>query len=74
VNTAKAPLYLVAFNPDGGRKHTAIQHLFREKAGYWPNLSGNANLVPVVANGQVFVASNKQLQIFGLLGGKTRKK
>jgi hypothetical protein len=36
-------------------------------AGNWPNLTGNANLVPVVANGQVFVASNKQLQIFGLL-------
>ena len=29
---------------------------------------GNENLVPVVANGQVFVASNKQLQIFGLTG------
>jgi hypothetical protein len=28
--------------------------------------------VPVVANGQVFVASNKQLQIFGLLGGKVK--
>ena len=27
---------------------------------------GNANLVPVVANGEVFVASYAQLQIFGL--------
>jgi len=45
-------------------------------SGTWPNLSGNANLVPVVANGQVFVASYKQLQIFGLLpaSGKTKKK
>jgi hypothetical protein len=35
-------------------------------AGNWPNVQGNSNLVPVVANGRVFVASNKQLQIFGL--------
>jgi hypothetical protein len=26
-----------------------------------------------VANGQVFVASNKQLRIFGLLGGNSEK-
>ena len=35
-------------------------------AGTWPNLGGNANIVPVVANGQVYVASYKQLAIFGL--------
>ena len=29
---------------------------------------GNANIVPVVANGRVYVASNKQLTIFGLGG------
>ena len=29
---------------------------------------GNANLVPVVANGKVYVASYAQLDIFGLLG------
>jgi len=43
--------------------------LFTATAGAWPNMGGNANLVPVVANGLVFVASNKQLQIFGLNGG-----
>ncbi len=73
-NTTKAPLSLFAFNPDGGKKKTAMKQLFRKKAGAWPNLGGNANLVPVVANGQVFVASNKQLQIFGLLGGQTKNK
>jgi hypothetical protein len=35
-------------------------------AGFWPNDGGNANIVPTVANGHVFVPSNKQVQIFGL--------
>ena len=39
-------------------------------AGTWTHaVNSNANLVPVVANGHVYVASNKQLQIFGLLPG-----
>jgi hypothetical protein len=41
--------------------------LFQATAGSWPNLEANANLVPVVANGLVYVASYKQLSIFGLL-------
>lgn len=45
--------------------------LFKGTAGAWPNLNGNANLVPVVANGLVFVASNQQLQIFGLAKAMT---
>jgi hypothetical protein len=73
-NTTKAPLYLYAFNPDGGKKQQTVKQLFKAKAGAWPNLGGNSNLVPVVANGQVFVTSNQQLQIFGLLGGNTKKK
>ena len=59
------PLFLYAFNPEsvsGG----LMQQLVKIQAGAWPNLGGNSNLVPVVANGEVFVASNKQLQIFGL--------
>ena len=51
-----------------------MKKLFSGTPGAWPNLTGNANLVPVVANGQVFVASNQQLQIFGLTGAKTKKK
>jgi hypothetical protein len=67
----KAPLYLYAFNPEAGK--TTMKKLFREKAGFWPNLNGNSNLVPVVANGEVFVASNKTLMIFGLTGAKAKK-
>ena len=36
------------------------------RAGTWPNTGGNSNLVPVVANGKVYVASFKTLSIFGL--------
>ena len=36
----------------------------RQTQGHGP-IPGNSNIVPVVANGQVFVASNKQLAIFG---------
>jgi hypothetical protein len=40
--------------------------LFSGTAGTWPNVNGNANLVPVVVNGKVYVASFKRLAIFGL--------
>jgi hypothetical protein len=60
-----SPVYLYAFNPDATSGSTMIQ-LYKAVAGYWPNLGGNSNLVPVVANGEVFVASNMELQIFGL--------
>jgi hypothetical protein len=43
--------------------------LFTGKAGNWPNTGGNANIVPTVANGRVYVASNKVLAIFGLGSG-----
>ena len=49
---------------DGGNGST----LFSSVAGPWPN-PGRENLVPVVANGFVYVASYKQLAIFGLGGG-----
>jgi hypothetical protein len=64
---------LFAFNPE--TKARKMQTLFHATAGVWPNTGGNANLVPVVANGLVFVASNQQLQIFGLTGttAKTKK-
>jgi hypothetical protein len=60
------PISLYAFNPDSGGG--SMTNLFTSTAGNWPNTGGNANLVPVVANGLVFVASNQQLQIFGLTG------
>ena len=60
------PISLLAFDPESGA--TRPTQLLSINAGSWPNVNGNANLVPVVANGQVFVATNKQLQIFGLTG------
>ena len=62
---------LYAFNPDV--TGSTMTQLFKGFAGAWPNVGGNANLVPVVANGQVFVASNKQLQIFGLKAATKKK-
>ena len=55
---------LYAFNPDSGGSTMAI--LFSGRAGSWPNIGGNYNQVPVVANGKVYVASYKQLSVFGL--------
>ena len=63
-NGSGFPIYLYAF---GGQPSHTLKTLFKGVAGYWPNVGGDSNQVPVVANGQVFVASNKQLQIFGLL-------
>jgi hypothetical protein len=65
-NNNGAPISLYAFNPESGG--STMTQLFHATAGAWPNTGGNANLVPVVANGLVFVASNQQLQIFGLTG------
>jgi hypothetical protein len=59
------PIYLYAFNPES-LTGTTMTQLFQGEAGNWPNIQGDANLVPVVANGEVFIASNKQLRIFGL--------
>jgi hypothetical protein len=59
---------LYAFNPDASGSKLAL--LFKSSAGSWPNQGGNSNLVPVVANGKVYVGSYQQLQIFGLKQGK----
>ncbi|HET6181581.1 MAG TPA: hypothetical protein VFE61_31980 [Candidatus Sulfotelmatobacter sp.] len=56
-------IFLYAFDPSVSG---TMKQLFQGTAGSWPNFKANANLVPVVANGRVYVASNKQLQIFGL--------
>jgi len=61
---------LYAFNakPSG----TSLPLLFLDtNAGSWPHTGANANIVPVVANGHVFVASYKQLSIYGLGTGIT---
>jgi hypothetical protein len=56
---------LFAFNPDAGGG--TMTQLFKGAAGSWTSYYGQSNLVPVVANGQVYVASNQQLQVFGIL-------
>src|SRR5260370_1996640 len=47
-----------------------LKQLFKATAGRWdvphPSFDGaNSNIVPVVANGHVYVASYKELDIFG---------
>jgi hypothetical protein len=69
-SSSQPRIYLYAFNPETG---STMTQLFKGFAGAWPNTGGNSNLVPVVANGEVFVASNKQLQIFGLKAGTKKK-
>jgi hypothetical protein len=59
---------LYAFN--GTASGGALVQLWSGAAGTWPNLDGNANLVPTVVNGRVYVASYRQLTIFGLRAGK----
>jgi len=70
-NLTGNPIFLYAFNPDAVTKDT-MQQLVRMKAGTWPNTGANSNLVPVVANGEVFVATNKQLQIFGIKSSRKK--
>ena len=55
---------LYAFDPDLGG--TTMKQLFMGTAGAWVTDGPNTNLVPVVANGKVFVASYKELVILGL--------
>jgi outer membrane protein assembly factor BamB len=64
---------LYAFDPSqvtGGESKT----LFIAPAGQWANGDGNYNIVPMVANGRVYVASYKQLTIFGVAGPSTQVK
>jgi hypothetical protein len=58
-------LFAFAATASGG----TYKLLFSSSAGSWPNTGGNANIVPVVANGKVYVASNKALAIFGVPSG-----
>jgi len=54
------PLMLSAFNASG------LGLLYSGNAGPYPNLGGNANIVPTVANGRVYVGAYKTLTIFGV--------
>jgi hypothetical protein len=60
------PLQLLAY--DASNLQTPLLNI---QGGTWLHASySTPNLVPTVANGQVYVASNKQLDIFGLLPPK----
>jgi hypothetical protein len=51
---------------DAVAAQNALTLLWSDVAGYWPNTGGSSNIVPTVANGMVYVASNQRLRIFGL--------
>jgi hypothetical protein len=59
-NPAHVTLY--AFDPTAA---TGSLPVFSSVAGSWPIPNGNANIIPVVVNGKVFVASFAALNIFG---------
>ncbi len=61
-----ANVMLEAFDPAN-----AAALLYSGVAGTWPFPNANANLVPVVANGHVFVGTYKNLSIFGLSSSGT---
>ena len=58
-------IYLYAFDPETQTKGV-INQIFQGVVGSWPLPNANANLVPIVANGKVYVASYMQLTILGL--------
>jgi len=64
--TGGHPMTLYAFSETltGGK----LTQLFKGLAGEWgpDSMGGNANIVPVVANGRVYIATYKQLAILGL--------
>ena len=62
-NDSHLQLYAFDAKSAGG----TLPQLWAGEAGSWPNNGGNANIVPMVANGRVYVASYQELEIFGLL-------
>lgn len=72
VSQVSADMVLYAFNPESGG--STMTTLFRANAGLWPNQGGNSNQVPLIANGKVYIASDKQLRIFGLKTQAPKKK
>jgi hypothetical protein len=78
-NTTTGIVWAVA-HPNGGPQNVTLYGfgltptvaagilptVFSGAAGVWPNTNGNANIVPVVSAGRVYVASYKRLTIFGL--------
>lgn len=59
VNSNPANVLLYAFDASNGTQ------LYSGVAGTWPYTNGTANIVPTIANGHAYVASYKELAIFG---------
>jgi hypothetical protein len=77
-NPTAVTLYAFDARPSGSSP--TFKQLFSATAGSWPNTGGDANLVPVVFDGKVYVASayldasgntRGQLNIFGIAGTGT---
>ena len=68
VTVSPGTVTLYAFDPSTIQSGQMAQ-LYSGAAGTWPS-AGNANIVPLVANGRVYVASYKQLAILGLGAAK----
>ena len=60
------PLRLFAYDATN-----LVTKVFEGDAGAWPNAHGGAFMVPTVANGKVYVGSDGQVTVFGLLPCKT---
>ncbi|HEY2475404.1 MAG TPA: hypothetical protein VGI19_11460 [Candidatus Cybelea sp.] len=63
---------LFAFAAQPSSSSSPLTQLYQASAGTWESGGANANIVPVVANGKVYVASYEQLDIFGLLGSNAK--
>ena len=68
LSASSTTVNLYAFDPSTIDASGNMATLFSGAAGTWPE-HGLANLVPTVANGKVYVATYKQLAIFGATGG-----
>lgn len=68
-NDKKVKLY--AFN--GTASGSALNQLFSGYAGTWTLGNSNPYIVPTVANGRVYVATVKDIQVFGLISGPNAK-
>jgi hypothetical protein len=70
--TTPGNITLFAFKSEPASGGSTLATLYEASAGPWVSKYANANLVPVVANGKVYVATYKQLEIFGV-GGRAAK-